>query len=197
MTDLSTPSPELFDANGMPIFDKTRLLSEEFAQYLYTLEFKAKNVTDMTVGGYQAAIRPYMDGGYTTELLATHVMGGVIYCQVRVTIKLLSGVTFESFGDADNRSSPDGDTCLRTAESRAFKRTVTQALNIAPVDFRDAKVAASRGRGSHYEGAAERLARRETEQLKGVDLAVISPMKTPPPSGVNPAGAKGVWERCL
>jgi len=197
VTETPSLSSDLFDANGMPVFDKARLITEEFAPYLYTLEFKAKNVTDMTVGGYQKAIRPYLAGGYTTELLETHVMGGVIYCQVRVTIKLLSGVTFESFGDADNRGSPDGDTCLRTAESRAFKRTVTQALDIAPVDFKDAKVKPARGRESHYEGAAERLAKRESEQLRGVDLAAISPMKTPPPSGVNPAGAKGVWERCL
>ena len=127
--------PDLFDVNGMPIFDKTRLLTDEFKPYRYTLEFKETSVVDMKVGGYMEAIRPYQAGGYTVEHIGTYVTGATIYCQVKVKLQLHSGVVFESLGDADNRGTPDGDTCLRTAESVAFKRAVCRALNISPCDF--------------------------------------------------------------
>jgi len=184
----------------MPIFDKTRLLSDEFAPYLYTLEFKDTSVVDMKVGGYQKAMRPYQVGGYEVEHIATHVMGATIYCQVRVRIRLHSGVVFESLGDADNRGSPDGDTCLRTAESHAFKRAVSRALDISAVDFgngKTSKKALGRTNRGGRAGAAERLAARTTDTARGVDLATISPLPANlPPPVVNTEGAKGVWDRC-
>jgi hypothetical protein len=192
--NLPSPTAALFDENGMPIFDKTRLLSTEFEPYRYTLEFKTTDVVDMTVGGYQRAIRPYQDGGYVAEHIATHIMGSTIYCQVKVCIRLLSGVVFESFGDSDNRGVPDGDTCLRTAESLAFKRAVQRALDISSVDFGNAKKPPKRassksGRGS-YAGANERLAAR------GTDLSTNMPPAVPPkPPAELSDTAKGVWGR--
>jgi hypothetical protein len=196
LTNLGSRS-DLFDEYGMPIFDKAVLLSEEFEPYLYTLEFKDTSVVDMRVGGYQKAIRPYQDGGYEVEHIGTYVTGPTVYCQVKVKIRLLSGVVFESLGDADNRGIPDSDTCLRTAESHAFKRAVCRALDISPIDFGNAKKVSRKAQSKSgrrgYVGANERLAARETEKPRGVDLAATSPTKTPPPYSGK---AQGVWDRC-
>ncbi|MFA6695043.1 MAG: hypothetical protein WCR85_00300 [Sphaerochaeta sp.] len=184
----------LFDANGMPIFDKSRLLSEEFKSYLYTLDFQKKPVTDMGVGGYMKAIRPYQAGGYTVEHLATHVMGATIYCQVRVRITLLSGRVFESFGDADNRGTPDGDTCLRTAESVAFKRAVGRALNISQVDFGNEASAPKRRHENLQDPASAKT------EVRGIDLSKAKPhTRAGRGAESKPAQEKqsgGLWDRC-
>lgn len=185
----------LFDENGMPTFDKARLLSDEFKPYHYSLEFRNRSVLDMRVGGYQKAIRPYQDGGHVAEHLATHVMGSTIYCQVAVSIPLLSGKVFMALGDADNRGTPDGDTCLRTAESVAFKRAVCKALDISPIDFgmisdmydADGKIAlrSARGRG-------DRATREPRDALKPPVPPLpqrVADEPRDPPKG-------GLWGKC-
>lgn len=191
---------DLFDEYGMPIFDKSVLLGDEYEPYRYTLEFKDTSVVDMRVGGYQKAIRPYQDGGYVVEHIGTYVTGPTIYCQVKVTITLLSGAVFESLGDADNRGTPDGDTCLRTAESVAFKRAVCRALDISPIDFGNAKKGSRKAQAKSgrrgYAGANERLAAREQESRRGVDLAAGLPEPNAAPTAPLSDAAKGVWDKC-
>lgn len=129
---------DLFDAFGRPIFDKKRLTTDpEFTQYLYEIAFKEKPTLDMRAGGYMHAIRPYLLT-YSIDVinLTTTNVGG--YVQVKLKIKLLSGLEFEEVSDAFESLR---ETPLRLAVTSVFKRAIARILDISGADFGNVNVA--------------------------------------------------------
>lgn len=131
------------------IFDKSRLLTAEFARYIY----KGKGGTrDMNLAGYKKAIEGVIVGtevkdvkfaSYTYEkvnAIDANVKGQVVnlWVSVVVGVKTGDGRVYEAAGDANLiELEPKGNqnSLVRIAESRARKRAYAQALGISPEDF--------------------------------------------------------------
>jgi len=130
------------------LFDKAKLSTKEFANYLYELEFKKRKVRDMSLAGYVHAIHPYLRDvqsevihyGYVGD---RKIMSAVIKCTITVSYKtsamsgLLNDMKFTALADGDTTNVPSSDTLVRTVETRALKRAIARALDISKVDLND------------------------------------------------------------
>lgn len=131
------------------IFDKSRLLTAEFARHIY----KGKGGTrDMNLAGYKKAIEGVIVGtevkdvkfasyGYErVNAIDANVKSQVVnlWVSVVVGVKTSDGRVYEAAGDANLiELEPKGNqnALVRIAESRARKRAYAQALGISPEDF--------------------------------------------------------------
>jgi len=132
------------------LFDKTKLGSKEYANYLYEIEFKksAKKVRDMSLAGYVHAIHPYLKEvqsevihyGFVGD---RKIMSAVVKSTIVVTFKSSSfggstnDMKFTALADGDTTNVPSSDTLVRTVETRALKRAIARALDISKVDLND------------------------------------------------------------
>jgi hypothetical protein len=130
------------------LFEKAKLSSKEFANYLYELDFKKKKVRDMSLAGYIHAIHPYLRDvqsevihyGYVGD---RKIMSAVIKCTITVSYKtsamsgILNDMKFTALADGDTTNVPSSDTLVRTVETRALKRAIARALDISKVDLND------------------------------------------------------------
>ncbi len=132
------------------LFDKTKLGSKEYANYLYEIEFKksAKKVRDMSLAGYVHAIHPYLRDvqsevihyGFVGD---RKIMSAVVRSTITVSYKtsamsgLLNDMKFTALADGDTTNVPSSDTLVRTVETRALKRAIARALDISKVDLND------------------------------------------------------------
>jgi len=138
-------------------FDKKKLSSEEYKNYIYEIEFKksAKKVRDMSLAGYVHAIAPYLKSvnsevvqfGFIGE---QKVLRAVVKCTIVVSFRTdtlaldlaedfpcYNDLTFTALADGDVTNVPSSDTLVRTVETRALKRAIARALDISKVDLND------------------------------------------------------------
>ena len=133
------------------LFDKAKLGSKEYANYLYEIEFKksAKKVRDMSLAGYVHAIHPYLKDvqsevvhyGFVGD---RKIMSAVVRSTITVSFKSSTYGTgstnemkFTALADGDTTNVPSSDTLVRTVETRALKRAIARALDISKVDLND------------------------------------------------------------
>jgi hypothetical protein len=133
------------------LFDKSKLSTKEFANYLYEIEFKksAKKVRDMSLAGYVHAIHPYLRDvqsevihyGFVGD---RKIMSAVVRSTITVSYKTsamsggsLNEMKFTALADGDTTNVPSSDTLVRTVETRALKRAIARALDISKVDLND------------------------------------------------------------
>lgn len=134
-----------------PFFDKKKLGSDEFKNYIYEIEFKksGKKVRDMSATGYIHAITPFLRG-VDSEVVHfgtvgdRKIMSAVVKCTITVSFKTsahgtisMNDMQFSALADGDVTSVPSSDTLIRTVETRALKRAIARALDISKVDFND------------------------------------------------------------
>jgi hypothetical protein len=131
------------------IFEKTRLLTPEFARYIYK---GAGGTRDMNLAGYKHAIEGVIVGtevkdtqfhSYCYEKTAaldetkkTQMVN--LWVSVVVSVKTKEGEVYEACGEANTdelRAKKTENNLVRIAESRARKRAYAQALGISPEDF--------------------------------------------------------------
>ena len=141
--------------NTLPVkptlFDKKKLSTDEFKNYIYEIEFKksGKKVRDMSAIGYIHAITPFLRG-VNSEVLHfgtvgdRKIMSAVVKCTITVSFKTsahgtisMNDMQFSALADGDVTSVPSSDTLIRTVETRALKRAIARALDISKVDFND------------------------------------------------------------
>lgn len=130
-------------------FDKSRLLTAEFARYIYK---GAGGTRDMNLAGYKRAIDGVIIGTEVKDVkfaqysyekvnaLDEKVKSTVVnlWVSVVVSVRMKSGQTFEAAGDAnliELSAKHTENAMVRIAESRARKRAYAQALGISPEDF--------------------------------------------------------------
>lgn len=133
------------------LFDKKKLMSSEYANYLYEIEFKksGKTVRDMSLAGYIHAIHPYLKDVHSEVIHFGFVgdrkiMSAVVRSTITVTFKTssmtggtLNEMKFTALADGDATNVPSSDTLVRTVETRALKRAIARALDISKVDMND------------------------------------------------------------
>ena len=142
------------DGEVLPIkpllFDKKRLSTDEFKNYLYEISFKKSGlkVRDMSLAGYVHAIIPYLKS-VNSEVIHYGMVGDrkIVSAVVRSTIVVsyrtsamsgcLNDMTFQALADGDVTNVPSFDTLIRTVETRALKRAIARALDISKVDMND------------------------------------------------------------
>lgn len=132
-------------------FDKKRLSTDEFKNYIYEIEFKktGKKVRDMSAVGYIHAITPFLKGVHS-ELLHygtvgdRKIMAAVVRSTITVSYKTSNigtgsgnDMTFTALADGDATNVPSSDTLIRTVETRALKRAIARALDISKVDLNE------------------------------------------------------------
>jgi hypothetical protein len=132
------------------LFDKKRLSTEEFKNYIYEIQFKKSGlkVRDMALSGFINAISPYLKS-VNSEVIHYGTVGDrkIVSAVVRSTIVVsyrtsamsgcLNDMTFTALADGDVTNVPSFDTLIRTVETRALKRAIARALNISKVDFNE------------------------------------------------------------
>ena len=135
------------------LFDKSRLSSKEFENYMYEIKFKksGKSIKDMSLAGYIHAISPYLKSikseviqfGWIGE---RKVMSAVVKTTIVVTYKTSASCTggamtnemsFDALADGDATAVPSVDVLVRTVETRALKRAIARALDISKSDFNE------------------------------------------------------------
>jgi hypothetical protein len=131
------------------IFDKTRLLTPEFARYIYK---GAGGTRDMNLAGYKRAIEGVIVGtevkdvkfhSYSyqkTAVLDANVLMQTtnLWVSVVVSVKTKEGEVYEACGEANTDElhiKKTENSLVRIAESRGRKRAYAQALGISPEDF--------------------------------------------------------------
>lgn len=132
-------------------FDKKKLGTKEFKNYIYEIEFKksGKKVNDMNVAGYIHALSPYLKGIHS-ELIHYGVIGdgrilrAVVRSTVTVSFKtsehstgVTNDMTFTALADGDVTNAPSSDTLVRTVETRALKRALARVMDISKADLNE------------------------------------------------------------
>lgn len=133
------------------LFDKKRLSTPEFKNYIYEIVFKKSGlkVRDMNLAGYIHAISPYLKG-IQSEVVNYGFVGEqrILRVTVRSTITVsfkssehstgvTNDMTFTALADGDVTNAPSSDTLVRTVETRALKRAIARALDISKADLNE------------------------------------------------------------
>lgn len=179
-------------------FDKKRLSTEEFKNYIYEIQFKKSGlkVRDMALSGFINAISPYLKS-VNSEVIHYGTVGDrkIVSAVVRSTIVVsyrtsamsgcLNDMTFTALADGDVTNVPSFDTLIRTVETRALKRAIARALNISKVDFNESfideeEIGTSLSRKSPQDIASEKQRKiddeeRDAELDEEVDRAAQDP----------------------
>jgi hypothetical protein len=131
-----------------PIFDKSRLTSDEFKKYIYEIPFKnkgggVKKVKGMTAAGYIHAIHPHLRS-IKSEVISHGTVGArnILACVVKVTVTISPDldhpdrvVMIEGLADGDLTGVPSADTLVRTVETRALNRALGRVLDVSNADL--------------------------------------------------------------
>lgn len=127
-----------------PIFDKSRLLTDEFAPYRYTLTRRAKGrrveFQDLTLSGYLVALGDNL-GKITCDVAQCQRFpdDNNMWVLMKVTVYLNDMVTSVSdVGEAnlfELESKGQADSVGRIAYSRALKRAIARLLGIRHEDL--------------------------------------------------------------
>jgi len=163
-------------------FDKKRLSTEEFKNYIYEIQFKKSGlkVRDMALSGFINAISPYLKS-VNSEVIHYGTVGDrkIVSAVVRSTIVVsyrtsamsgcLNDMTFTALADGDVTNVPSFDTLIRTVETRALKRAIARALNISKVDFNESfideeEIGTSLSRKSPQDIASEKQRKIDDEE---------------------------------
>ena len=164
------------------LFDKKRLSTEEFKNYIYEIQFKKSGlkVRDMALSGFINAISPYLKS-VNSEVIHYGTVGDrkIVSAVVRSTIVVsyrtsamsgcLNDMTFTALADGDVTNVPSFDTLIRTVETRALKRAIARALNISKVDFNESfideeEIGTSLSRKSPQDIASEKQRKIDDEE---------------------------------
>jgi hypothetical protein len=131
-------------------FDKAKLSTDEFKNYLYEIQFKKSGlkIRDMTLAGYIHAISPYLKG-IQSEVVHYGTVGDrkILCAVVRSTITVsyktssaggsLNDMQFTALADGDVTNVPSSDTLVRTVETRAIKRAIARAIDVSKSDLNE------------------------------------------------------------
>jgi ketosteroid isomerase-like protein len=134
------------------LFDTSKISSEEYKPYIYSIKFSGKEVKGLSAEGYVHAIQPYLEV-LETDLVKleyvprTEKTSGYFYAVVRVTLHLkfktdenepdmdAHTVVVSAFGDGDSKEAKDPAALVRIVETRAMKRAVARALDLGAKDI--------------------------------------------------------------
>jgi hypothetical protein len=134
------------------LFDTSKISSEEYKPYIYSIKFSGKEVKGLSAEGYIHAIQPYLEV-LETDLVKleyvprTEKTSGYFYAVVKVTLHLkfktdpdepdadAHPVVVSAFGDGDSKEAKDPAALVRIVETRAMKRAVARALDLGAKDI--------------------------------------------------------------